>query len=64
MRVVSEKECEPQEVDGVLVQVRRLVWSDGGLSFEVHRVSDGADLTEMECFDSYPTDEQIRALLT
>ncbi len=40
-----------------------LVWSDAGTSFEVHRVDTGTDLTEAECFDDMPTDDQIAALL-
>jgi len=50
-------------VEGVEVRVTELVWSDGGTSFEVHRVDTGEDLTEAECFDQLPTDDQIAALL-
>ena len=50
-------------VAGVQVRVTELVWSDAGTSFEVHRVDTDTDLTEVECFDNLPTDEQIAALL-
>ena len=48
---------------GVEVRVTQLVWRDGGTSYEVHRADTGVDLTEAECFDQMPTDEQIAALL-
>lgn len=51
-------------VDGVKVSIAELIWTDEGRSFEVHRVSDDADLTEDGCLDTMPTDEQIRALLS
>ena len=50
-------------VADVEVQVTELLWTDGGHSFEVHRVDTGEDLTEDGCFDDPPTDEQIEALL-
>jgi hypothetical protein len=46
-----------------LVRITELLWPDGGQSFEVHRVDTDTDLTEHECFDAMPTDEQIAILL-
>lgn len=46
-------------VAGVEVRVTEQVWTDGGASFEVHRLDTGDDLTEDGCFDQLPTDEQI-----
>jgi hypothetical protein len=50
-------------VADVEVQVTELLWTDGGHSFEVHRVDTGEDVTEDGCFDDPPTDEQIKDLL-
>jgi hypothetical protein len=47
----------------VEVRITELMWDDGGRSFEVHRVDTDEDLTEDECFDAPPTDEQIQNLL-
>ncbi len=65
----------PREIDrgrrvvaGVPVRITELVWPDHRRSYEVHLVDvhlvDGdVDLTEHECFDQMPTDDQIQALL-
>ncbi|MBI1758145.1 MAG: hypothetical protein HYR62_02805 [Actinobacteria bacterium] len=50
-------------IDGVPVRVTELVWPDGGRSVEVHRTDTAVDLTADGCFDTPPTDTQIRALL-
>jgi len=66
--IVSEVDHGTRMVAGVEVRVTQLVWRDAGTSYEVHRADTGvdlteADLTEAECFDQMPTDEQIAALL-
>ena len=61
--IVSEVDHGTRMVAGVEVRVTQLVWRDAGTSYEVHRVDTGVDLTEAECFDQMPTDEQIAALL-
>ena len=61
--IVSEVDHGTRMVAGVEVRVTQLVWRDGGTSYEVHRADTGVDLTEAECFDQMPTDEQIAALL-
>src|SRR2546421_10759062 len=50
-------------VAGGPVRITELLWPDGGQSYEVHRVDTDTDLTEHECFDAMPTDEQIAILL-
>ena len=59
--IVSEVDHGTRMVAGVEVRVTQLVWRGGGTSYEVHRVDTGVDLTEAECFDQMPTDEQIAA---
>ncbi|MEV6527145.1 hypothetical protein AB0M43_34965 [Longispora sp. NPDC051575] len=62
MKIVKRTEYAARIVDSEPVTVTKLVWSDGGLSFEVTDAA-GVDLTIDECFDSPPTDSQIRSLL-
>jgi len=62
-KIIREVDHGIRVVVGVQVRVCELVWSDAGTSFEVHRVDTGADLTEAQCFDDMPTDDQIAALL-
>jgi hypothetical protein len=62
-KIIGEVDHGTRVVAGVQVRVTELVWSHGGTSFEVHEVDTGTDLTEAECFDHMPTDEQIAALL-
>lgn len=62
-RIIRTTEHTPRTVAGVDVAVTELVWDDNGRSFEVHRLDDGTDLTEAECFDDHPTDTEITALL-
>ncbi len=62
--IINEIEHGTRTVAGIPVSVRELVWDDdsdrnSGRSFEVHRVDTGEDLTEDECFDTMPADEQI-----
>ncbi len=57
--IITEIEHHTRVVAGVPVAIRELVWDDLGRSFEVHRVDTGEDLTEDECFDTMPTDDQI-----
>jgi hypothetical protein len=56
-----------QSVNNVKIQVIELAWFSGGKSFDVYAVSDGGTvgdcLTEVESFDTYPTDEQIANVL-
>ena len=63
MGPVRSLDCGMYTVNDTVVQITELVWADGGRSFEVWRVSDEADLTSNECFDEFPTDEQIAAVL-
>ena len=63
--IVSEVDHGTRMVAGVEVRVTQLVWRDAGTSYEVHRADTGvdlteADLTEAECFDQMPTDEEGR----
>jgi hypothetical protein len=62
-KVIDETEFPERYVNGVPVIVRRLIWNGGGLSFEVVRTDTGADLTEDNAFDSFPTDADIIPLL-
>jgi hypothetical protein len=58
-KIIHEVDRGTRLVADVDVRVTELVWDDGARSFEVHRVDTGDDLTEDECFDTTPTDEQI-----
>jgi hypothetical protein len=62
-KIIREVDHGIRVVAGVQVRMTEVVWSDAGTSFEVHRVDTGTDLTEDECFDEMPTDDQIAALL-
>jgi hypothetical protein len=62
-KIVSRVDRGTRVVAGVEVRVTDLLWTNGGHSFEVHRVDTGVDLTEDGCFDDPPTDEQIEDLL-
>jgi len=62
-KIIREVDHGIRVVAGVQVRVSELVCSDAGTSFEVHRVDTGTDLTEAQCFDDMPTDDQIAALL-
>lgn len=62
-RIIDEVDRGVRTVAGVDVRTVELVWTGGLRSFEVHRVDDGTDLTEAECFDEYPSADQIAALL-
>lgn len=61
-RIVREIDRGTRTVDGVQVYITEVVWADEARSFEVHR-TDGNDLTEDGCFDAWPSDAQITALL-
>lgn len=54
---------DPRVVAGVTVQVWKLDWSHGGVSYDVLCGTDDENLTEHGSFDTVPTDEQIRDLL-
>lgn len=63
-RVIKEFDYE-QEVAGIPVLLRELIWDDGGRSWEVFRVDgdEEIDLTEDGCFDERPGEEMILTLL-
>jgi hypothetical protein len=62
-KIVNRLDHGTRVIADVQVAITQLVWSDAGVSFEVHPVDTGADLTENGCFDQMPTDDQITDLL-
>jgi hypothetical protein len=61
-KVVSETVVGEHTVNGRRLEVRRLAWRDAsGLSYQVFDIDTGEDLTEQECFDQYPTLDQLEA---
>ncbi|MEU8001609.1 hypothetical protein AB0B66_10650 [Catellatospora sp. NPDC049111] len=61
MKITNRTDLGPRIVDGATYEITRLVWQDGGLSYEVHD-ADGQDLTADGCFDATPTDDDLRSL--
>jgi hypothetical protein len=61
--IIREVDHGTRVVADIQVRVTELIWHDGARSFEVHRVDTGEDLTENDCSDQTPTDEQIANLL-
>jgi len=62
-RIIRDVDRGTRVVADVEIRITERLWDDGGRSIEVHRVDTGDDLTEDECFDEMPSDEQIQALL-
>ena len=63
-KVVSDTIVGKHTVGGRRLEVHRLTWREApGLSYEVYDADTGADLTEQECFDHYPSHDQLAALV-
>lgn len=63
-RVVRERHAGEHVIDGRTLEVVELTWRDAaGRSYDVMDSASGACLTEDESFDSYPSVNQLRALI-
>ncbi|MFD8565153.1 hypothetical protein ACFV1N_48485 [Streptosporangium canum] len=62
-KISSEKTVGEHTIDGRPVQVQRIVWADGGLSYGLIDANTGTVLTTEESFDTYPSDSQMKAVL-
>lgn len=63
-RVISETTVGVHEVSGRTVRVLRSEWRDHrGHSFGLDDVNSGEYLTPDECFDEYPTQSQMEAVV-
>ncbi|MFI6884000.1 hypothetical protein [Streptosporangium canum] len=62
-KISSEKIVGEHTTDGRPVQVQQTVWADGGLSYDLIDANTGNSLTTEESFATYPSDNQMKAVL-
>lgn len=63
--VSSEETMETRVIDGVSIDIVRLIWRSGGVSYDLYSNDGNAVelLTTGESFDLIPTDNEIRAVI-
>ncbi|MFI7049063.1 hypothetical protein [Streptosporangium sandarakinum] len=63
-KISSEKIVGEHTVDGRPVQVQQVVWADGGLGYDLIDADTGNVLTTEESFSAYPSESQMKAVLS